>query len=145
MSKIMERLALHASDFAVLYIKLHNYHWHVEGLEFKPVHELTENYYEKMTAFFDEAAERILQLGGKAPSSMKEYLDISGISEEKGKGFKTVEVLQKVTADFEYIVKELKTTRVAAANEEDSTTDSILAAMIEYLEKEVWILKSMQK
>lgn len=145
MSKIMERLALHASDFAVLYIKLHNYHWHVEGLEFKSIHELTESYYEKMTAFFDEAAERILQLGGKAPSSMKEYSAISGISEETGKSFKTADVLKKVTADFEYAVKELKTTRVAAAGEEDSTTDSILAGMIEYLEKEIWMLKSMQK
>ncbi|WP_428768951.1 DNA starvation/stationary phase protection protein [Treponema sp. HNW] len=144
MSNITKRLAVHTADFAVLYVKLHNYHWHVKGLEFKPIHELTESYYEKMTEAYDAVAERLLQLGEKAPSTMKGYLEVSGIKEEAARTFTPAEVIKMVLADFEYLAKELQTTRIEAADSNDSTTDAILAGLIEHLEKEIWMLKSSQ-
>lgn len=145
MSNITKRLTVHTADFAVLYVKLHNYHWNVEGLEFRAIHELTEAYYEKMTASYDAVAERLLQLGEKAPASMKEYLALTGIEEETGNNFKPACVIKKVLHDFEYIVKEIGATRIEAADSNDSTTDALLAGIIEYLEKEIWMLKSMLK
>ncbi|MGI5173732.1 DNA starvation/stationary phase protection protein [Treponema sp. OMZ 840] len=144
MSNVTKRLSVHTADFAVLYVKLHNYHWHVKGLEFRPIHELTESYYEKMTGAYDAVAERLLQLGEKAPSTMKEYLEVSGIKEEGARTFTPVEVIKMVLADFEYLAKELQVTRTEAADNNDSTTDSILTGLIEHLEKEIWMLKSMQ-
>lgn len=145
MSNAAKRLAVHTADFAVLYVKLHNYHWHVEGIEFRAIHELTESYYEKMTDAYDAVAERILQLGEKAPSSMKEYLGLAGIKEETEKSFKPVEVIENVLKDFEYIHKEVLKTRTEAADSNDAATDSMLTGIIEYLEKEIWMLKSMKK
>ena len=145
MSSITKRLAVHTADFAVLYIKLHNYHWHVEGLEFKAIHGLTESYYEKMTDAYNKAAERLLQLGEKAPSSMKEYLALTGIKEETEKTFKPLTVIDRVLRDFEYIAKEISATRNEAAESNDSTIDSILTGIIEYLEKEIWMLNAMKK
>ncbi len=141
MSNINERLRLHTADMAVLYIKLHNYHWHVKGLQFKLIHELTERYYEEMAEFYDATAERLLQLGVQAPASMKEFLEISKIEEESSKNFTTSDVLKNLIKDFEYLLKELQITRISAADENDSTTDSILTGIIEHLEKEIWILK----
>ncbi|AIN93612.1 Dps family protein [Treponema putidum] len=145
MNNITKRLSVHTADLAVLYVKLHNYHWHVEGIDFKPVHEMIESYYETISDFYDSVAERILQLNEKAPSSMKEYLAVTGIEEETNKSFKSVEALKKILADFEYLVKEIKVTRIEAADSNDASTDGILSGIIEYFDKQIWMLKSALK
>ena len=145
MNNITKRLSVHTADFAVLYVKLHNYHWHVEGIDFKPVHEMIESYYDSMSDFYDAVAERMLQLNEKAPSSMAEYLAVTGIKEETKKSFKSVEALKKILADFEYLSKEIKVTQVEAAAGNDVATDGILSGIIEYFDKEIWMLKSALK
>lgn len=30
------------ANLSVLNVKLHNYHWNVTGIHFKPIHEMTE-------------------------------------------------------------------------------------------------------
>ena len=142
---IVERLAKHVADFGVLYTKLHNYHWHVGGLEFSVIHQLTEGYYEDVAENYDSLAERILQLGGTAPASLKEYLALTGIKEETKKTFTAKEVVTDVKADFEYLLSELRETRKAAADSNDATTDSLLTDLVADLEKKIWMLNATLK
>lgn len=139
---IAERLAKHVADFAVLYTKLHNYHWHVGGMEFSVIHQMTESYYEEITEQYDALAERILQLGGSSPASLAEYLKLAGIKEETKKAFTAKEVLNGVKADFSYLLNELCETRKAAAGADDAATDSLLTDMIAGLEKKIWMLNA---
>lgn len=145
MSKITERLAKHVADFGVMYVKLHNYHWHVSGLEFKAAHEMTESYYEEITDAYDKVAERVLQLGEVAPASLKEYLNLTGIKEEMEHSFCIVKVVTAVKADFEYLLKELHETQKLASESGDCTTDGIISSLIESFEKHVWMLSAMLK
>jgi hypothetical protein len=142
---IVERLTKHVADFGVLYTKLHNYHWHVGGLEFSVIHQLTEGYYEDVAENYDSLAERILQLGGTAPASLKEYLALTGIKEETKKTFTAKEVVTGVKADFEYLLSELRETRKAAADSNDATTDSLLTDLVADLEKKIWMLNATLK
>ena len=145
MSKITERLAKHVADFGVMYVKLHNYHWHVSGLEFKVAHEMTESYYEEITDAYDKVAERLLQLGEVAPASLKEYLNLTGIKEEMEHSFCIVKVVTAVKADFEYLLKELHETQKLASESGGCTTDGIISDLIENFEKHVWMLSAMLK
>ena len=140
MGDLTQRLAKHVADFGVMYVKIHAYHWHVGGLQFKIMHELTESYYEEVTEAFDAVAERLLQLGKKAPATLKEYLSITGIKEEGKNSFTTSEVATSLKADFEYLLKELHETQKQAAESGDCTTDGIVAGIIAKLEKHVWML-----
>lgn len=142
---IVERLAKHVADFGVLYIKLHNYHWHVGGVEFSVIHQMTEGYYEEAAENYDSLAERILQLGGTAPASLKEYLTLAGIKEETKKSFTAKEVIKGVKADFEYLLAELCETRKTAADSNDAATDLLLTDMIADLEKKIWMLNAALK
>lgn len=142
---IVERLAKHVADFAVLYTKLHNYHWHVGGMEFSVIHQMTEGYYEEITEQYDALAERILQLGGTSPASLTEYLKLAGIKEETKKAFNAKEVLTGVKADFTYLLNELRETRNAAADSNDAATDSLLTDIIAGLEKKIWMLGAALK
>ncbi len=145
MSKISQRLAKHVADFGVMYVKIHNYHWHVSGLQFKTAHEMTESYYEEVTEAFDKIAERLIQLGEKSPATLKDYLAITGIKEETKNSFTMVEVASSLKADFEYILKELHETQKIASDEGDCTTDGITAEIIESFEKHVWMLSAILK
>ena len=145
MSKITERLAKHVADFGVMYVKIHNYHWHVSGAEFKIAHEMTESYYEEVSDAYDKVAERLLQLGEVSPSSLKEYLALTGIKEETGHSFCIIEVSKALKADFEYILKELHETQKLANDSGDCTTDGIVSGIIENFEKHVWMLSATLK
>ena len=145
MKQIAERLVKHVADCGVMYVKIHNYHWHVGGAEFNRVHEMTESYYEEMTEAFDSLAERLLQLGEKAPATLKAYLALTGIKEEEGNSFTIKDVALSLKDDFEYILKELHTTQKVAADEGDCTTDGIVSGIIAKLEKHVWMLKAILK
>ena len=145
MKEITERLAKHVADFGVLYVKIHNYHWHVCGAEFLTVHKMTESYYEEMADNFDSVAERLLQLGKKAPASLKEYLSLTGLKEEDGNCFDTATVTSALKADFEYLLKELHETQKIATDSGDCTTDGIVSGIIASLEKHVWMLGASLK
>ena len=145
MSKITERLAKHVADFGVMYVKLHNYHWHVSGVEFKVAHEMTEGYYEEVADAYDKLAERLLQLGEVSPASLKEYLALTGIKEETSYSFHILEVAKAVKADFEYMLKELHETQKLADENGDCTTNDIVSGIIESFEKHLWMLSAMLK
>ncbi len=130
------------SNIQVLYVKLHNFHWNVKGISFKPVHEMTEAYYEHFAKQYDDVAERILQLGGKPFSTMKEYLANAAIQEVEEKDFVGQEVLSSVLSDFELLNAQFKEISKAAAELNDAPTVALADENVAWLEKQIWMLKS---
>ncbi len=139
---LINTLNSNLADIAVLYVKLHNYHWNVKGPQFFEVHKVTESYYEYFAEKYDELAERILQLGSKPFSSMKEYLENATIKEETGNDFSTGEVLKSVLSDFNYLVKKLRNTSDVASIEKDNTTVNMIDDIVQWLEKNIWMLNA---
>ena len=130
------------SNIQVLYVKLHNFHWNVKGISFKPVHEMTEAYYEHFAKQYDDVAERILQLGGNPFSTMKEYLANAAIQEVEEKDFVGQEVLSSVLSDFELLNAQFKEISKAAAELNDAPTVALADENVAWLEKQIWMLKS---
>jgi starvation-inducible DNA-binding protein len=130
------------ADVQVFYVKLHNYHWNVKGMNFKPIHEMTEAYYDHFAKQYDDIAERILQLGSKPFSTMKDYLANASIKEELGNDFDGKTVLSNVLADFEYLNAQFK----AISNHANEAGDVPTAAMADennaFLQKQIWMIKA---
>jgi starvation-inducible DNA-binding protein len=105
--KLNDFLNKQISNWSVLYIKLHNYHWYVKGTEFFTLHAKFEEYYNRVAIYIDELAERLLAIGGSPVASMKEYLEMSSIKESTNdeSASKMVETLVN---DFSIIIEELK-------------------------------------
>lgn len=80
MNKI-EKMTQLVADLNILNVKFHNLHWNVVGLNFEPVHLLTEASYTDFFNKYDEVAERMKMLGEMPPASMKKYLELTKISE----------------------------------------------------------------
>jgi len=145
MSTMIERMGVHVADLQVFYVKLHNYHWHVKGPQFRSVHEFTEALYDEVTGHFDDVAERMLMLGAKPPVTMKDYLSHTGLSEESAQEFSVSQVFEAIKKDLGYLLHEFKETRLQAANQEDAGTDSLLTDIISSFEKQIWMLTASLK
>lgn len=131
------------ANLQVLYVKLHNLHWNIKGINFKMVHEMTESYYEYFAKQYDDVAERIIQLGGKPFSTMKDYLNNSSIKEESKNDFDGKFVLSAVLSDFELLNAQYKEISKAAGENNDAPTVNIADGNVAWLEKQIWMIKAI--
>ena len=129
------------ADSVVFYMKAHNLHWNVYGMNFRQIHDATEVIYEKFADIFDNFAERIIQLGDKPLIKLQSCLDISKIRELDSKEFSASEVLKILIDDFTYFRISINELIELANSNGDNVTADYAGDILAYLEKELWMLK----
>lgn len=140
MKEKIEKLNLLVADMNVLFVKLHNYHWNVKGMEFYSIHAMTEKMYDQVAEIYDTLAERILQLGSKPINTVAQALKISRIKEEEKSDFSGRDVLMGVQKDLEFLVKEFK--YLSKLSEGDKTTEAYADGIVADFEKQLWMIRS---
>lgn len=132
------------SNYFVMYVKLHRYHWFVQGRHFFTLHEKFEQLCEMFAEDLDEIAERILAINGKPLATMVKYLKETTLTEANADD-KESEIVSQLVHDFQQIVKEIKEEGLSLAEEnEDDPSADLLIGLQGKLEKEIWMLKSYQ-
>lgn len=142
MTNLEKKLNQYVADLTVMYTKLHNVHWYVEGRQFHAMHELFEMYYDKVTEDLDEVAERMLQLGFKPVGSLKGALELAKIEEREetfGKDLDFVSIVQK---DFEYLLALTLEVKEEADKKGDDPTVDIMNEFTAYYQKQLWMIKA---
>lgn len=129
------------ATWSVMYTKLHNYHWYVNGPSFFTLHVKFEELYNEVTLNLDEIAERILTKGGKPVATLKEHLELSLIEEASGKE-ETEEMVSRLIEDFHTIMEALNKAMETASEEGDDRTEDLLNAQFQSLEKHTWMLNA---
>lgn len=129
------------ANLTVLYTKLHSFHWYVNGRSFYTLHTVFENYYDYTTATLDEAAERLLAIGGRPVSTLKGALELATIKEATEKET-TSEMVASVFYDFELLKKDLSTLMELSEEEGDQGTSDFALGVKTQLEKNIWMLKA---
>ncbi len=127
----------------VLYIKLHQYHWFVQGPHFYTLHEKFEELYNETNAKFDEFAERLIIKGEKPYSTLEEYLEHASIKEKRyDEKMSAEEMVSDTVHDFRTI-KELALEGIELAGEEnDSVTEDMLIGYKESIDQTIWMLQA---
>ena len=129
------------ANLTVLYTKLHSFHWYVKGRSFYTLHEVFENYYNYTTESLDEAAERLLAIGGRPVSTLKGALEIATIKEATEKET-TSEMVAAVFHDFELLKADLSKLMELSEEEGDQGTSDFALGVKTQLEKNIWMLKA---
>lgn len=140
MSKVTEKLLQIQADAHSLWVRFHNYHWNVKGLQFAAVHSYTEDAYEDMAKLFDDTAERVLQLKEKALVCPKALLENAKVPKVEKCCFTTTEVLELMREDYKYLLNEFKKLDELADKAGDTTTSNLAQDKIAQLEKALWML-----
>jgi starvation-inducible DNA-binding protein len=82
MDQLIDRMkVLLATNFA-FYLKLHFFHWNVEGPNFPQYHELFDDLYNDVWQTTDTIAEHIRAIQGYAPGSLGRFKDLSRIQDQ---------------------------------------------------------------
>lgn len=142
MSKVIKQLQEIQANSHVLYVTFHNYHWNVKGMQFFPVHEMTEKLYDAMSEIFDDTAERILQLGGKPLVTLSEIVAASTLKEETKNSFEAKEVISHVVKALEAMLAEWVKLSKLAEEVRDTTTTAMADEKVAELEKQLWMYKA---
>lgn len=141
MSKAIEGLNVLTADAIVLFQKLHHYHWYVKGEQFFGLHVKFEELYNYWMQVFDDAAERVLTIGGEPPRTLANSLKITTLTEDGGMPT-TKEMVQHLIKDFESVVKSAGKTLALAEEEGDRGTANLLDAIRDQVQKDIWMLKA---
>src|SRR6187200_978399 len=105
---VVDTLNTLLADEHVLYVKTRNYHWNVVGPRFNDLHKFFEEQYTLLAEMIDETAENARQFGGVAAGTMKEFLDLSRLSEQPGHLPDENGMLQDLLDDHETVIRALR-------------------------------------
>ncbi len=140
----MSKLDVYLSNIFVFNQKLHNLHWNVEGLQFKPVHEYLEEIYDGQFEKLDEVAEYYRMNGKRPPALINDYLKNATIKEvDADRGYSVKETLEIVLDDLT-LMHDLAVVIRGDADEDDNfKLVNIMEAHAEEYTKQIWFIKSM--
>lgn len=146
MNKVLvSKLNVYLADLGVLYIKLHNLHWNVTGINFKAIHEYLEVLYDGVSASLDEVAE-ILKMNDEVPAaSLKEYLEITSICELESKELIGKDALKIVLDDFSKIKDLAVEIRTLADENDEYKIIDMIEDDLNNFSKSIWFIKAMLK
>ncbi|RDU52586.1 DNA starvation/stationary phase protection protein [Helicobacter sp. MIT 00-7814] len=142
MSKVIEQLKQIQADAQVFYVKVHNFHWNVRGMDFHPTHKATQEIYEEFADVFDDVAERVLQLGSVPYVTLADMIKAAKIKEESATSFDSKTIAKAILSDYEYFLKAF----LQLSSDADAQGDKVSAAYaddkVAHLQKAIWMLKA---
>lgn len=146
LEKIAHELSRILADEFVLYSKTRSAHWNVEGPDFYNMHKFFEQQYEFLDDAIDDVAERIRSLGHYVPSTLKNYLSLTKLSEATRSDNDALSYIKILLADHESIIMHLRENINLFANElGDSGTSDFITGLMEQHEKMAWMLRAHLK
>ena len=134
------------ADEFVLYTKTRNAHWNVEGNDFYNKHLFFEQQYTQLDDIVDSVAERIRTIGHYAPATLKNFLDLTHLSESKSEVNSSQGFIRELLSDHESIIIYLRENidRLASQLKDYGTSDFITGLMDTH-EKMAWMLRAHLK
>jgi starvation-inducible DNA-binding protein len=132
-----------ASTFS-FYLKAHNFHWNVEGSDFKQYHDLFGNVYEEVYGSIDDFAEKIRSMGAYVPGSFTRFSMLTQIEDETNILAKEVMVAE-LLEDNEKIIKILKLVFQSSESEQEYGFSDFIAGRIDAHRKHGWMLRASLK
>ena len=143
--ELLKNLNKYLSNLGVLYIKLHNLHWNVVGINFKATHEYFETLYDGISASLDSVAEVINMHEGTPLASLKTYLELSTIEELPSVEVDNKTSLKIVLEDFIKMKSLVEEIRKEADEEDLYDIVTLVESELEQYNKSIWFIKSMLK
>lgn len=126
------------------YLKAHNFHWNVEGPNFREYHGLFQEIYEDTYGSIDNLAERIRTVGTYAPGSFTRYAELSKVEDEVGVPSQ-VEMVDMLAADNAIVIDSLNKSFSEASKLNMQGLMNFLADRIDQHNKWAWFLRASKK
>ncbi|MHA7871813.1 MAG: Dps family protein [Hyphococcus sp.] len=140
---VAEALNATLADTYAVYMKTHAYHWNVTGPQFHTLHVMFEEQYREMWTALDEIAERVRALGVFAPTSGKQFSDLTVIESADTSPPAAMTMVERLLADHETLIKRAREGLAIAEESGDAASADLLTVRIQTHEKTAWMLRAM--
>ena len=132
-----------ASEFT-FYLKAHFFHWNVEGINFRELHDLFGTIYEEVYGSIDDFAEKIRALGAYAPGSNSRFGMLTSIEDETDV-LPPEQMVVELLQDSDNMVKILKRVYDIAEAAGEHGFSNFLAERMDAHRKHSWQLRATAK
>lgn len=144
MDKLIQLTRIGFSTTFSFYVKVHSFHWNVEGNDFYEYHQLFQEIYTEVYGAIDPYAENVRKLGGYMPTSYHNLSMLTRIGDEDSVPSKD-EMIQELLQDSERIQIVLKKNYDAAEAAGEHGLSNFLAERMDNHKKHAWFLRASMK
>lgn len=145
LQSVAKRLNQILADEYILYTKLRNYHWNVEGSNFMELHKLYEDQYTGIDEAIDEIAERVRMLGHYAEGRLVDFLKLTSLLETESTNNPKTQ-LENLLSDHETIIRGLRDDITRFSDEyRDLGNADFVTGLMEKHEKWAWFVRAYLK
>lgn len=142
--KLEKLLNQQVGNLILFFVKLHNYHWFVDGPHFYGLHEKFEEMYDEVNELYDEIAERMLMLGYKPVATLKDSLAVATLAEATNKET-TKEMIASIIKDYKQLNEEFGQILDLADEAGDDVTADVITGGRVSIQKHIWMLQELLK
>ncbi|KQR71488.1 Dps family protein [Pedobacter sp. Leaf176] len=143
LAKVAHSLSKILADEYVLYTKTRKAHWNVVGPDFYNKHKFFEEQYTQLEDIVDAVAERIRKLGHYAPASLKQFLELTHLTEDDRGNNDAPTYIKTLLADHESILIHLRENIDNYADAlKDAGTSDYITGLMETHETMAWMLRA---
>ncbi|MDF4202992.1 DNA starvation/stationary phase protection protein [Maribacter sp. SA7] len=142
-AKVAEHLSKILADEFLIYTKTLRAHWNLEGIDFHTKHVFFEDHYNTIKEFVDGVAERIRKIGHYAPGTLKQFLQLTHLSEEIEGDNSSLNYMKVLLADHDTIIVEIRKIIPTIEDDlEDVGTADFLTGLLQEHEEMAWMLRA---
>ena len=128
------------ADTFALYVKTKNFHWHMNGPNFRDYHLLLDEQGESIYATIDPLAERVRKLGETTLTSIGAIARLKSLKDNDEPTTSAVDMLLELMEDNKACAKAMRAAHKVCDDAEDSGTAGLLETFIDETEKRTWFL-----
>lgn len=131
------------ADECVLYTKIRNVYWNYSSPNYYELHKFFKIQYELLDEMINLIVKRVHALGYSSLGSMKDFLNVTRLSEENDNFKHSTHITQLLVTDHETIIGIIAKEIIPLSNKHnDSITTDLITGITEQHEKMAWMLKS---
>lgn len=144
MDELSQALKIVLANHYAYSLKAQNFHWNVEGPDFKQYHDLFAGIYEEVYGSVDTIAERVRTIGYYTPGSFRRYLELSQV-EDQVEIPNSRSMIEKLLADINVIQSSIKVCYDLAEQNSNHGLSNLMAERQDAFAKHAWMLTATLK
>lgn len=138
---LIDKLNGTLADHFALYLKTKGFHWHLKGPRFRDLHLLFDEQAAAIYAVTDAMAERVRKNDAATLTSIGSIAKLTRIKDETSANLDAETMLEKLLADNETVVADLKALKEAAEAAGDNATSALVDEWQDQAERRAWFLR----
>jgi len=144
MEKLIQQMKVILATNFGLYLRVHGYHWNIEGSNFPQYHNFLGDLYESIFDQVDPIAEHIRALGAYAPGSMARFMELCDIPETTSVP-DAMSMFRQLDEDNNRFIIHLRAGIAAAELTGEPAVANFLQDILDKHQKHGWMLRSITK